>query len=311
MSTTAGIVGAETEATEADVMCCANCGIAGVDEIKLEECDGGCDLVKYCSDNCRENHREQHEEECKKRKAELHDRKVFTQPNETHLGECPICFLPLPLERSKSGFYPCCSEIVCSGCVYANRKSGGGNRCPFCREPVADDEEDFHKRLMKRIKANDPAAFRHMAGKCYNEGGYVGSFKYYAKAAELGDLDGHYHLGYMYHQGDGVEKDEVKAVYHWEMAAIGGHPVARHNLACIEWENNRVERAVKHLIIAANLGYENSMKELWGHYSHGNITKDDLDATLRSHQAALDEMKCAQRDKAERARKNEGFALFE
>ena len=42
---------------------CANCGIAEVDDIELEECDG-CDLVKYCSDKCREEHREQHDEEC-------------------------------------------------------------------------------------------------------------------------------------------------------------------------------------------------------------------------------------------------------
>ena len=65
----------ETKKTvdEADV-CCASCGIAEVDDIKLKECNGGCDLVKYCNDICSENHREQHDEECKKRKAELRDK---------------------------------------------------------------------------------------------------------------------------------------------------------------------------------------------------------------------------------------------
>ena len=29
--------------------CCASCGIAEVDEIKLKKCDD-CDLVKYCSE---------------------------------------------------------------------------------------------------------------------------------------------------------------------------------------------------------------------------------------------------------------------
>ena len=56
---------------------------------------------------------------------------------------------------------------------------------------------------------------------------------------------------------------------------------------------------MKHLIIAANLGYDQSMKVLWKHYSHGNITKEDLDATLRSHQTAIDAMKSEQRDAAE------------
>jgi hypothetical protein len=91
------------ESVEADEVC-ASCGIAPVDDIKLKICDG-CDLVKYCSDACRENHREQHEEVCKKRKAELHNRELFEQPEETCFGECPICFLPLPLDERKYTFY--------------------------------------------------------------------------------------------------------------------------------------------------------------------------------------------------------------
>ncbi len=73
---------------------CACCGIAAVDDVKLDECNGGCDLVEYCSDNCQENHREQHKGECKRRKDDLHDKELFEQPEESHLGECPICFLP-------------------------------------------------------------------------------------------------------------------------------------------------------------------------------------------------------------------------
>jgi truncated hemoglobin YjbI len=53
------------------------------------------------------------------------------------------------------------------------------------------------------------------------------------------------------------------------------------------------------LIIAANVGHEDSMKALRKHYSGGNITKEDLDATLRTHQAALDEMKSPEREAAE------------
>lgn len=56
---------AKATVEEADV-CCANCGVAEVDDIKLKDCDGR-DLVKYCSDKCTENHREQHDEECKRR----------------------------------------------------------------------------------------------------------------------------------------------------------------------------------------------------------------------------------------------------
>jgi hypothetical protein len=102
------VVSAEETAADKDV--CANCGIAGVDEIKLKICDGGCDLVKYCSDKCRDDHREQHHDYCKKRAAKLHDKRLFTQPDGAHLGECPICFLPIPLGKGKSTFMSCCSN---------------------------------------------------------------------------------------------------------------------------------------------------------------------------------------------------------
>ena len=63
------------EAETADI-CCASCGIIEVDDVKLKECDG-CDLVKYCSDECREDHKSEHEEACKKRAVELHDELLF------------------------------------------------------------------------------------------------------------------------------------------------------------------------------------------------------------------------------------------
>jgi endogenous inhibitor of DNA gyrase (YacG/DUF329 family) len=279
-----------------------------VDDIKLKECDG-CDLVKYCGDKCMEEHREQHDEECKTRKAELrdkelfrpselHDKKLFNQPDGSHLGECPLCFLPMPLGSEQSRFYPCCSQLVCDGCVYAHHKRNGGRSCPFCREPVADDEEN-DKRLMKRVKANDPAALRQMGSICLEEGDHDVAVEYWTKAAELGDPEAHYQLGDSYHQGDGVEKDEEKAIYHMEKAAMGGDPDARHILGCIEHENGNFDRSVKHFIIAANNGNEDSMNALWKYYSEGNITKEDLDATLRTHHAAINEMKSPEREAAE------------
>jgi TPR repeat protein len=152
---------------------------------------------------------------------------------------------------------------------------------------------------MNRIKANDPAAMREMGIKIYHEGVHDKAFEYWTKAAELGDAIAHCQLGHSYHDGEGVEKDEEKAVYHLEQAAIGGHTTARHCLGYLEGNNGNIKRAVKHSIIAANLGHEKSMKVLWWHYSKGNITKEDLDATLRTHHAAINEMKSPEREAAE------------
>src|SRR6056300_1124220 len=108
-------------AADADEVC-ASCGIAAVDDIKLKKCDGGCDLVKYCSDDCQKNHRSRHKKACRKRLTELHYIKLFTQPDFSHLGECPICCLPLSLDIRKSIMMGCCSKSICNGCHYANTK---------------------------------------------------------------------------------------------------------------------------------------------------------------------------------------------
>ena len=55
---------------------------------------------------------------------------------------------------------------------------------------------------------------------------------------------------------------------------------------------------MKHIIIAAKLGCDLAMKGLWTHYFEGNVTKEDLDATLRAHQAAIDATKSPQREAA-------------
>jgi TPR repeat protein len=105
----------------------------------------------------------------------------------------------------------------------------------------------------------------------------------------------------MYWKGEGVEVDMKKAVYHYEKAAIGGHPLARYDVAVIEEEKGHAQRAVKHYVIAAKLGDKESMKALWTYYSFGHISKKELEAVVRSHQAAVDEMKSPQREAAYKA----------
>jgi len=119
---------------------CASCGIAEVDDIKLTTCDANCLLVRYCSGSCQREHQPQHKEECKKRVAEMRDVLLFAQPESSHLGDCPICFLPLPLDRTKSGIMTCCSKVICNGCYYANKARALNvslkRTCPFCRHPL-------------------------------------------------------------------------------------------------------------------------------------------------------------------------------
>ena len=282
---------------------CASCGIAAVDDTRLKFCDD-CDLVKYCRDECQENHREQHDEACKKRKAELHDKQLFTQPDSSYLGECPICCLPLPIDGKKSSLMGCCCKVICNGCDYANQKrefeAGLRPRCAFCREPVVYSDEECIKQVLERIKKHDdPVAMTQMGNKYLGEGEYDKALQYFAKAAELGDAAAHGCLGGMYYNGEGVEKDEERAVYHLEQAAIGGHPQARAGLGFHEKNNGRMERAAKHYIIAANLGYDISLKHIKDLFVDGIVSKEEYAAALRGYQAAVNETKSAEREKGE------------
>ena len=291
-----------TEEAAADEMCCANCGQAEIDDVKLLMCHD-CDLVKYCSDACQGNHRPHHEEQCMSRVAELRDKLLFTMPDESHLGECPICCLPLPINL-KNVFMGCCSKMICKGCSYTNQireyKAGLRQRCAFCREPASKSEEEADKLCMRRIKENNcPAAMSQMGKIHIEEGDYGTALEYFTKAAEMGDADAHCELSVMYHEGKGVEKDKEKKVYHSEEAAIGGHPKARHNLGYIEAMDGRYERAVKHLDIAANLGDHESLKLLRQLYADGHASKEDYATALRGYQAAVDATKSPEREEVE------------
>ena len=172
------------------------------------------------------------------------------------------------------------------------------HRCPFCRKAVPKAEEETKELFIKRIEANDPVAICSMGTVRYNRGDYKAAFEYFTKAAALGDIEAHYQLSCLYHEGEGVEKDEKKELHHTEQASIGGHPQARHNLGCFEGRKGRNDRAEKHYTITAKLGDDDSLNALQNGYKAGHVTKDDFTEALRGYQAAIEAMKSPQREEA-------------
>jgi TPR repeat protein len=75
------------------------------------------------------------------------------------------------------------------------------------------------------------------------------------------------------------------------------------------------ERAVKHFIIAANLGDGNSVRKLKDFYVHGKVSKEEFAAALRAHQAAVDATKSPQREVAAKIewgkRRNVDLVLYQ
>jgi len=56
---------------------------------------------------------------------------------------------------------------------------------------------------------------------------------------------------------------------------------------------------VKHWIIAATQGDDDSINNLIFAFKQGHVSKDDLAAALRAHQAAVDATKSPQREAAD------------
>ena len=231
-------------------------------------------------------------------------------PNE----DCPICLLCLPTLASGSMYYACCGKIICSGCCHAPVYDNLGNeiiekKCPFCRTPNPTSDEECNERLQKRVEFGDAEAIRNLG--CYYDEGKYGFPQNYTKALELfvraGDLGcakAYSDIGYAYDFGHGVEIDKKKANHSYKLAAIRGNENARYNLGNNEQRACNMNRALKHYMIAAERGHNNSLKEIQELYTNGHATKDDYAKALRAYQTYLAEIKSTQRNAAAAAHTN-------
>ena len=282
---------------------CANCGKEGSD---VNNICNKCKQVTYCNAACKKKHRHKHKKQCERRVAELHDKKIFKQPP-PQLGDCPICFLQMPLLNTGWRYYTCCGKRICSGCVHAPLYDNQGNKvkqekCPFCRAPYPVKDENM-KRIMKRVEMNDPITiFNTGCDYQYGRNGYPQDYtkalELWHRSAELGYAEAYSCIGYAYDFGEGVEVDKKKAKHYWELAAMGGDVEARYNLGNMERDAGNFNRAVKHHMIAAGSGDNDSLKIIQEFYSEGDATKEDYMKALQLYQEYLGEIKSIQRDEA-------------
>ena len=96
--------------------------------------------------------------------------------------------------------------------------------------------------------------------------------------------------------------DKKKAKHYFELAAMNGFALARHNLGCEEGDAGDHHQSMKHFILAAKNGLNDSMDQVKEGFLSGIVTKDEYANTLRAHQKARDEMKSEMRDKAREIR---------
>ena len=313
---------------------CAACGKGG-DNLKV--CSS-CERVSYCNAKCRNAHRSKHKKECRQYTAEIRDKNAAIRADFDAISEklseieisdeelfadpppkedCPICMLPIPyalgMHQVETTYQPCCGKTLCNGCLnesYEEMDKGNlKDWCAFCRQPNPNSLEELMERVKKRIAMGDAEAFHWLGGQYYDGNGYFSqdynrAFTLWNKAADLGSVRTHNALALAYDSGDVVERDVKRAFHHYKIAAIGGHEYARYYLGVFEYDNGDIDRSIKHYMMAARNGFDESLREVGGAYKAGHITKDQYLATLCAYQDSQAEMRSEQRTKAYmRARK--------
>ena len=261
--------------------------------------------MKYCNAACKKKHRQKHKKRCERYAAELHDEELFKQPPPKE--DCPICFLRMPTLKTGWRYQSCCGKVICSGCIHAPVYDNLGNevdnqKCPFCRKPTHNSEEELTERYKSRMEAGDPIAIFNR-GCDYQDGlnglpDYTKALELFHRAVDLDYTEAYCSIGYCHEVGRGVEVDKKKAIKYYEQAAMKGDTYARYNLGGIETRAGNFDRALKHYMIAVRDGDNDSLKEIQDLYSDGHTTKDDYTEALRLYQEYLGEIKSDQRDKA-------------
>ena len=237
----------------------------------------------------------------------VQDEKLFQRPPDT-LGDCPICMLRMPTSDKSCISMPCCGYNICSGCFFAPVYDDKGmevaeKKCPFCNTLDPTSDEDVLERIKKRVSANDVFAIYNL-GLYHSKGDYgfpqnqAKALELWHRAAELGNAEAYCRIGYSHEFGEGVEVDKKKAVYYYELAAMGGDVTARYFLGCIEEDAGNMDRSLKHHMIAVRDGCIDSLDCIKGLYSRRDATKDDYATALNSYQEYLGETKSKHRDLA-------------
>jgi len=275
-----------------DMSACANCGKSEEESGKLKACTA-CKMVKYCNRDCQIAHRPQHKKECRKRTKELHDEELFKEPQSQH-EDCQICFLQLPTLISGWKYQACCGKVICSGCICAPVYDNHGNevaeeKCPYCRTPHPESDKEAMEREKKRLEASDPIAVQNLGNYFFHGRNgypqdYTKALEQWHLAGELGYARAYCNIGYAYQNGEGVEVDKKKANHYFELGALAGDEGARHNLGIMEGSAGNMERALKHLTIAVQGGYSESLDVIQELYSDGYATKEDYTKALRAYQ---------------------------
>ena len=233
--------------------------------------------------------------------------------------DCAICLVPLSRLPQNSSYWPCCGNMICTGCVEENKawikkqnEKNPGKKvafpCPFCRE-LPPSSDGYIRWIEARALKNDYLAL-HNLGAYFMEG-YLGlpkddlkALDCWIRAIELGSPEAGLKIGKSYLEGNGVAVDKKRATLFNRVGALRGNIVARHSIGGLEFESGNHEIGIRHWKIAAEAGSQPSIDILKKIYN-GNvkipgkqvISKECMDSLYRVCHDAQEEVKSEEREK--------------
>ncbi|EJK68446.1 hypothetical protein THAOC_10374, partial [Thalassiosira oceanica] len=152
------------------------------------------------------------------------------------------------------------------------------------RRPLSKNGADVLVLLQARVVKKDPEAINFL-GERYGHGVDLGLQKdarkavaLWTEAAELGSLKALYNLEVAHERGLGVQGDEKKSTEFYRKAAMQGHVASRHNLGGYEGRKGNHDPAVRHFLISAKMGCEESVQNIKGMFMAGVATKEQCGA---------------------------------
>ena len=129
--------------------------------------------------------------------------------------------------------------------------------------------------------------------KAYQAKNYEEALEYLIPAANAGDPDAQFRLGYMYSIGEGVEPSDEEAVKWYQLAADQGISVAQNNLGSKYYKGEGVgksyEEAFKWYKKAADQGYAKAQCNLGAMYYNGEGVGKSYEEAVKWYKKAADQ----------------------
>ncbi len=237
-----------------------------------------------------------------KLEEELRDVELFGPPEERE--ECPICFVPLPLEPSEISHVPCCGKMTCAACVMAAMAADevGQYTCAFCRAQVVgigDEAKDQALRnrvkLRNRVESGDAWAMFTLAedyelGVSGVQKDHVSAMKLWLQSAELGHIPALCAIAKSQLNNEfEVRTTKEQALKLAKAAATKGSAKGHAILGFLENKQGDLDKALKHFVHAAIGGDKRSFDMLRSlqHKGLPLLNQDELDDIEPKHKEAL------------------------